>query len=161
VNPRRCFVGRAEPADLEALLAIERLCSPHPWSECMFASALSGAAGQCVLVARTCLELAAFCACAYVVDEVHIHNVATHPDRRREGLGRLLLSTALSVGWRAGGRCAHLEVRASNAGARALYTRMGFREAGTRRDYYAAPREDAVLMSRVLESGNPDQALPF
>jgi len=44
----------------------------------------------------------------------------------------------------------HLEVRASNEAARALYARLGFVETGRRPRYYAAPEEDAVLLSLAL-----------
>ena len=57
----------------------------------------------------------------------------------------LLASFAATALW--------LEVRESNARARALYLREGFAEAGRRRDYYPAPagrREDAILMTRLL-----------
>ena len=40
-----------------------------------------------------------------------------------------------------------LEVRASNAAAIALYEDAGFRPVGTRRNFYTAPQEDAVLMT--------------
>ena len=40
-----------------------------------------------------------------------------------------------------------LEVRASNAAAIALYKGAGFRPVGTRRNFYTAPQEDAVLMT--------------
>ncbi len=39
-----------------------------------------------------------------------------------------------------------LEVRESNIAARNLYKRLGFLEAGRRRDYYPAPPEDAIVM---------------
>jgi ribosomal-protein-alanine N-acetyltransferase len=39
-----------------------------------------------------------------------------------------------------------LEVRESNAAARALYAKVGFREEGRRPRYYRDPDEDAVLM---------------
>ena len=38
-----------------------------------------------------------------------------------------------------------LEVRESNAAARALYTKHGLREVGRRRGYYRDPAEEAVL----------------
>ena len=40
-----------------------------------------------------------------------------------------------------------LEVRASNAPAIALYEKYGFVPVGRRKNYYDAPREDAVLMT--------------
>jgi ribosomal-protein-alanine N-acetyltransferase len=46
-------------------------------------------------------------------------------------------------------RVAHLEVRQSNAAARAFYQRLGFRATGVRRNYYG-PNEDALLMSKKL-----------
>ena len=48
----------------------------------------------------------------------------------------------------AGVDCLFLDVRESNAPARALYAACGFRESGRRSAYYRAPREDAILMER-------------
>jgi len=69
---------------------------------------------------------------------------------RRQGFGRQLLWASLTA--LEGIKTVDLEVRASNASARALYESLGFREAGARSDYYttAAGREDAVLMSLSL-----------
>lgn len=69
---------------------------------------------------------------------------------RRQGFGRQLLWASLTA--LEGIKTVDLEVRASNASARALYESLGFWEAGTRPDYYAATtgREDAVLMSLSL-----------
>ena len=69
---------------------------------------------------------------------------------RRQGFGRQLLWASLTALERV--KIVDLEVRASNAPARALYESLGFREAGNRPDYYAtaAGREDAVLMSLSL-----------
>ena len=50
-----------------------------------------------------------------------------------------------------------LEVRASNAAAIALYTKLGFVQAGRRKNYYEHPREDAWIMTRSFSpSGAPD-----
>ena len=73
---------------------------------------------------------------------------------RRHGFGRQLLWASLTA--LEGVKIVDLEVRASNAPARALYESLGFREAGARPDYYAATagREDAVLMSLSLNHSN-------
>ena len=61
----------------------------------------------------------------------------------------LFLTLTLEITARGGARAFHLEVRAGNAAARALYRAMGFEEVGKRHSYYSAPVEDAVLLSRV------------
>jgi hypothetical protein len=43
-----------------------------------------------------------------------------------------------------------LEVRASNASARALYDSRGFSAVGVRKRYYHAPREDAIVLRADL-----------
>ena len=43
-----------------------------------------------------------------------------------------------------------LDVRAGNDCAAALYRSFGFTEDGVRKNYYADPVEDAVLMSRQI-----------
>ena len=96
----------------------------------------------------------AYCAFQVVADEAHVHNLAVVPEARRRGLARRLLALTLEIAAGKGARAAHLEVRAGNAAARALYRVMGFREVGTRRSYYSAPVEDAVLLSRADLAGN-------
>jgi ribosomal-protein-alanine N-acetyltransferase len=79
-----------------------------------------------------------------------VHNLGVAPERRRRGLARRLLDTAIDAGIRAGGRTVLLEVRDGNGPARRLYESMGFAVVGRRRSYYAEPVEDAVIMSRSL-----------
>jgi ribosomal-protein-alanine N-acetyltransferase len=78
--------------------------------------------------------------------DLRIQNVAVHPRRRRQGLGRMLLDQALKTGWIDGMAGVWLEVRISNRPARRLYRMLGFREVGRRRRYYRDTGEDAILM---------------
>ena len=43
-----------------------------------------------------------------------------------------------------------LEVRAQNSAAQALYLSLGFVQTGLRRNFYATPADDAVLMQKTL-----------
>ena len=43
-----------------------------------------------------------------------------------------------------------LEVRAQNSAAQALYRSLGFVQTGLRRNFYATPADDAVLMQKTL-----------
>ncbi len=81
-----------------------------------------------------------------VAGEGEILRIAVAPASRRQGIGGRLLRTLMSAIADACMEGVYLEVRASNAAARGLYARAGFVECGRRRDYYAAPCEDAVLM---------------
>ena len=95
-------------------------------------------------------QVAGYCVGWIVLDELHIQNVTVHPAHRGRGLGRLLLLRALEEGSARKARAALLEVRRSNLEALALYRALGFREMGTRKNYYSRPQEDAVLLEKDL-----------
>lgn len=79
-------------------------------------------------------------------DEGEILNLSVASRSRRQGLGRALIEAMLAELRTLGARTVYLEVRESNAPARALYQALGFQEIGRRRGYYRAPTEDAVLL---------------
>ena len=81
-----------------------------------------------------------------VLDEGSLDNIAVAPEARRNGIADALLSALTAFG-REHLTCLMLEVRASNAPAIALYEKHGFAAVGRRKNYYDAPREDAVLMT--------------
>ena len=81
-----------------------------------------------------------------VLDEGSLDNIAVAPHARRQGIADALLSALTAFG-REHLTCLMLEVRASNAPAIALYEKHGFAAVGRRKNYYDAPREDAVLMT--------------
>ncbi len=75
--------------------------------------------------------------------ERELLNVAVHPELRRSGISvgaYLRHETARWPGTH------FLEVRDSNAPARALYRKLGFKEVGTRPAYYDNPSEAAIVM---------------
>jgi ribosomal-protein-alanine N-acetyltransferase len=65
-------------------------------------------------------------------------------------VGRELLDWLLRRAESMGANIARLEVRESNAAARALYEAAGFREIGIRKGYYTQNNESAVVMSLAL-----------
>jgi ribosomal-protein-alanine N-acetyltransferase len=82
--------------------------------------------------------------------EAEILNLAVGPAWRRKGIGRGLMEKAMEEFAACGVGRAFLEVRESNTGAQAFYSKLGFAEAGRRREYYREPKEDALLLSRTL-----------
>ena len=79
-------------------------------------------------------------------DEGEILNLAVAPAGRRRGLGRALVQQILAALTTRGAQQIYLEVRESNAPARALYAAHGFKELGRRKQYYRRPVEDAIVL---------------
>ena len=82
--------------------------------------------------------------------EWEIENIAVTGSARRRGLGTRLLGEFIRLVQGRGGRQIFLEVRESNLAARALYEKWAFIEAGRRKQYYAHPNEDAVVLKFIF-----------
>jgi ribosomal-protein-alanine N-acetyltransferase len=95
----------------------------------------------------------------YVADEGEILTIAIDPTCRRQGLGRLLLQSALNQMSAGGARTVWLEVRTSNVAARMMYLGSGFVAAGVRRGYYRRPTEDALILKREI-TASPSTGQP-
>jgi ribosomal-protein-alanine N-acetyltransferase len=81
-----------------------------------------------------------------VADELHLLELASHPEHRRQGFARALLNALIAHARAQQKRLLLLEVRCSNHAAIALYESAGFHRTGVRRGYYSDTAEDAVEM---------------
>lgn len=81
-----------------------------------------------------------------VADEIELLQLVVRASARRAGLGGALLDRLCAVAREGGVMAVHLEVRASNVPALALYRSRGFREVARRPRYYA-DGEDALLLT--------------
>ena len=139
--------------DLAAVLEIERRSFAQPWSRGFFEKELSTPFARLVVAVEDTgvRPMVVGYTCRWrVTDEVHLLNVAVHPERRGVGLGRLLVEAVVEEARAARVRVVFLEVRAGNVVARRLYRHLGFRDLGTRRGYYG-PGQDAIVMELRLE----------
>lgn len=135
--------------DLDPVTELERLCFSDPWTREMFAETLSNPLAV-YLVAEEEGELIGYVGMYHIMSEGQITNIAVIPERQRRGVATKLFSALLDYSRKNGIDELTLEVRDSNTGARALYERFGFRTVGTRKNYYRAPMENAVLMTKEL-----------
>lgn len=94
--------------------------------------------------------LAGFLVADRIVDDWELQNIVVAPNTRRHGLGMQLLEALLTRARETNSESVFLEVRESNAAARAFYERAGFRQTGSRKSYYVNPMEDAILYGRKL-----------
>jgi ribosomal-protein-alanine N-acetyltransferase len=141
-------------ADLDAVLAIEERAFPQPWSRNFFEKELAAAQAACTVAVGGGdgrAKIVGYTVCWRVLDELHLLNVAVHPEHRSGAIGRRLVEAVLDDGRANGARVVYLEVRAGNVAARRLYRRLGFRDLGVRRAYYG-PGQDAIVMELRLVS---------
>ena len=127
---------------------IEQLCFSDPWSveslELMLGEQATG------LVAIEDGKLLGYVGIICVLDEGQIINVATHPDARRRGVGRALMSAIEQLAKDRGIVFLSLEVRESNSAARSLYSSLGWVECGIRKNFYSKPTENACIMTKSI-----------
>lgn len=147
--PRYWIEPLATDGDLDGVLEVEAESFTNPWTRDMYSWELQNRSVCHILVVRTdeC-AVAGFCAFWLVSDEIHLNNVAMRPGFRGQGIGTALLHHVFAEARQLGARRATLEVRASNEKALRLYERLGFYVAGTRRNYYTHPVEDALILWR-------------
>jgi ribosomal-protein-alanine N-acetyltransferase len=139
--------------DLQNVLDIERRSFAQPWSRSFFEKELATPFARLVVAEEIddagLARLVGYTCRWRVTDEVHLLNVAIHPERRGLGYGRILVTAVLDEAESLGVRVVFLEVRAGNVVARRLYRQLGFRDLGIRRGYYG-PGQDAIVMELRL-----------
>ena len=88
---------------------------------------------------------------AFLIPETfaEIQNIATSPDRRRQGIARKMMLEVISRAKEEKIKELELEVKDSNTPAICLYESLGFERTGLREKYYR-DGSDAVLMTKKL-----------
>jgi ribosomal-protein-alanine N-acetyltransferase len=143
----------ATAADAPAMASAHAQAFDMPWDEMDFEDLLEGS-GIFGVVARE-EDPAGVVICRTVADEAEILTLAVAGWARRRGVGRALMTAAAGVARQAGATRMFLEVDVDNAGALALYERLGFERAGRRKAYYdrgGGGRADALVMRLDLTS---------
>ena len=141
--------------DLADVAAIEAQVHAAPWTIGNFRD--SRAAGYAACVGERDGRILVYGVLMLGPGEAQLLNLSVAPDVRRSGLGRALLRRFIADARRLGAEQLFLEVRPSNVGAIQLYETEGFLRVARRIAYYPpaapdAPREDALVMRRALDS---------
>jgi len=141
-------IRRMLPEDVRTVHSLEKMIFRDAWSLNSFKLEVENEdfSHPCVLLLDN--EILAYAVVWFFSGELHITNVAVHPDHRRKGLGKILLDYLMQTfpEW----QVAYLEVRRSNEPAIRLYQKFGFTELGIRKAYYT-DGEDAVVMFKKKE----------
>ncbi len=143
-------IERMAAAHVAQVAQLEKICFSDPWSEKSVSSELSNSLSLW-LVALDGETVAGYIGSQTVLDETDMMNVAVHPDFRRQGIAEALVTELVAQLKQMESHSLTLEVRASNAPAKALYEKLGFTLAGRRPNYYRNPKEDAYILRKEWE----------
>jgi ribosomal-protein-alanine N-acetyltransferase len=135
--------------DLQEVMDIEPICmGANHWSRQSFAIELSNPSAS-YSVARcpeTDHKLLGYAGFWMILEEAHLTTLAVNPAHRRLHIGERLLLHCIAEAQKLDARWMTLEVRASNDAAKNLYYKYGFKDCGTRPQYYHDNNEDALVL---------------
>ena len=137
---------------LDEVAEIERRCFSDPWSRRMLAEHLENECAATVVAQGEDGSVMGYAGLLVVLDEGYITNVAVRPEYRRQGVASQLLQVFERFARSNDLAFLTLEVRDTNAPARALYAKHGYEEVGRRKNYYDHPKEDAIIMTRYFRA---------
>ena len=148
-----------EPADLDAVMNINRVCLPENYAPYFFLDTFN-TLPEAFIIAESERRVAGYIMCRLehgfsdlrklrFARKGHIVSVAVMPDYRNMGIGSSLVQHALSaMSARQVDEC-YLEVRVNNYPAINLYKKLGFEVSRTIPRYYF-DASDAYVMSKSL-----------
>jgi ribosomal-protein-alanine N-acetyltransferase len=140
-------IRRMTLEDLPSVIELDTLSFSLPWPERSFRFELTDNPASRCWVVELDGKVVGMIVAWLLVDEAHIATIATHPDHRRQGIARNLLTYALRYMSKEGAVRSLLEVRESNAAAQEMYRKFGYEAVGRRKRYYKDTNEDAILMT--------------
>lgn len=147
-------IRAATLADIPHMMSIERQsATAGHWTEELYRKAFQPESAARLLLVAEAPDLKSgtgapgilgFLIAHHLAPEWELENLVVAHNSRRKGLGKRLLEALLDAAHKTKSPV-FLEVRESNAAARALYQKAGFEQTGRRPSYYTSPVEDAIL----------------
>ena len=147
-NDNEYIIRQMEKKDIEQVERIEKEIFSIPWSAHSFEDAAM-TKENIYFVCECNGVIAGYCGLWTVLGEGNITNMAVDKEYRKKGIGEALMKEMEKRGRQKDVDIFFLEVRQSNAAARRLYDKMGYKEIGTRKRFYERPVEDAIVMSKM------------
>lgn len=144
------MIKRLTSDELASIMEIETSCLQNPYTQEQFAYELSD--NPCAFIYGYYVEdkLVGLIDYWITFDCVQLCKIAVLKDYRKQGIGHKLMEFMYEQAKKEG--CEHvlLEVRKSNEVAQAFYEKQDFLVINERKNYYDNPREDALVMGKIL-----------
>ena len=120
---------------LKSCIELDRLSLNGLWSEQQWEKELTDPQRICLGTFRKKV-LIGMISSWIVLDELYLTAIAVHPDYRRQGIAKTMLTSLLEQAKLTGVSYVSLEVDSSNTAANMLYKSYGFKVNGFRAKYY-------------------------
>ena len=142
-------VSQIEHRHIKEIARLEKECFSTPWSEQTIEDAFK--TGTRFFVAQKDNSVLGYVGISAILDEGYITNVAVFPEARQQGVASALLNSLFKFAKENSLSFISLEVRESNNAAISLYQKFGFKTEGKRKNFYSAPQEDALIMTKRFD----------
>lgn len=142
-------IEKMTEADIKSVSELENECFSKPWSEASIEEELYNN-NALFLVAKLNDRIVGYIGMHIILDEGYITNIAVNLASRHMGVGKSLLKYVCDYATANNFTFVTLEVRKSNIAAINLYRQFGFKEVGTRKNFYSDPQEDAILLTKYI-----------
>lgn len=139
------IIRKMREEDLLEVCSIEENTFSTPWKYHDFLSSMQNE-NNIYLVVDSETKILAYCGLWGVAGEGQINNVAVRKEFRNQKIAFFMLEELIKRGRQKELNAFTLEVRESNLNAIRLYHKLGFKNAGIRRNFYDKPKEDAIIM---------------
>lgn len=151
------IIRQMNVSDLEEVARIEKVSNPEPWTYADFEDSLAKEDGTILMftaVDEVSNQIFGYLVLYTASGESEIVTIAVAPDFRRRGIAESLIEEVLDISQKSSLYIEeiNLEVRFSNEPARKLYEKCGFEIVGQRPNFYHNPKEDAILMKRIVNA---------
>ena len=147
--PIKFDVITAQTDRINDICLLEKEVFSQPWSADEIARIIDDKY-RFILCAVEGENLLGYVVATSLFETAQIDRVAVDANFRRMGVAKALISLCERECKDRSAEEMLLEVRASNYGAQALYSSLGFKSIATRKNYYQMPVEDAVVMRKTI-----------
>lgn len=125
-----------------------------PWTVEQFHQTLAAPNALFLVAVLPTEELAGVLIASQTMVEADIYLLVVAQEYQQQGIGQKLFEELIKQAKKKQLEAIFLEVRASNEPAYQLYRKLGFQEVGRRKNYYAHPTEDALMMKLDIVGTN-------
>lgn len=141
-------IFRATESDAYDISLLEAECFSVPWTKENIIDSLNSA--TVFYVAKQEDKTVGYLGMQNAMGDGYITNIAVTSEFRKMGVATKLLSALFDYATKSQMNFISLEVRKSNNPAISLYQKLGFKDVGTRKNFYTSPKEDAVIMTKYF-----------